>query len=216
MRCFRTPPLPTALPCADRNLEKRFSRSGCPGALPAGAAAFASFHERNRTMHRKILIVVAALAVSACASSESPTDPSNPSVVLYTAIGASDTTGFGSSVPCMPLTSCPLGTGYVQLIERRLESSGKTVTLLNIGIPGAVLGPEVEALGDSLGREHRRQFSSSGNCRSCSAMRRSSRCSPAATTPTPSARRSRTAEVASIRQATRRRRSPTSGAIFGR
>jgi len=104
-------------------------------------------------MHRKILIVVAALAVSACASSESPTGPSNPSVVLYTAIGASDTTGFGSSVPCLPLTSCPQGTGYVQLIERRLESSGKTVTLLNIGIPGAVLSPEMEALGDSLNRE---------------------------------------------------------------
>ncbi len=103
-------------------------------------------------MHRKILIVVAALAVSACAT-KGPTEPTDPSVVLYTAIGASDTTGFGSSVPCLPLTSCPQGTGYVQLIERRLESTGKSVTLLNIGIPGAVLSPEVEALGDSLGRE---------------------------------------------------------------
>ena len=46
----------------------------------------------------------------------------------------------------------PSGTGYVQLIERRLESSGKAVTLLNIGAPGAVLSPEVEAIGDSLGR----------------------------------------------------------------
>ena len=102
-------------------------------------------------MHRQIMIVLTALAVSACAT-KGPTEPTDPGVVLYTAIGASDTTGFGGSVPCLPLTSCPQGTGYVQLIERRLESTGKAVTLLNIGIPGAVLSPEVQALGNSLDR----------------------------------------------------------------
>jgi lysophospholipase L1-like esterase len=104
-------------------------------------------------MHRKILIVITALSVSSCTTSKGPTEPTDPNVVLYTAIGASDTTGFGSSIPCLPLTSCPQGTGYVQTIERRLKSAGKTVTLLNIGIPGAVLGPEIQALGNSLGRE---------------------------------------------------------------
>lgn len=103
-------------------------------------------------MNRKIVFVVVALAVSGCSTSKGPTEPTNPNLVLYTAIGASDTTGFGSSIPCLPLTTCPDGTGYVQTIERRLESSGKTVTLLNIGIPGAVLGPDIQALGNSLGR----------------------------------------------------------------
>ncbi|HYN10356.1 MAG TPA: SGNH/GDSL hydrolase family protein [Vicinamibacterales bacterium] len=104
-------------------------------------------------MKRKLLILAAVLAVSGCAAVNSPSDPPpNPNIVLYTAIGASDTTGFGSSVPCLPLTSCPDGTGYVQTIERRLRTSGKSVTLLNLGIPGAVLAPEVQAIGNQLGR----------------------------------------------------------------
>jgi lysophospholipase L1-like esterase len=40
----------------------------------------------------------------------------------------------------------------VQVTERRLEASGKKVSLLNLGIPGAVLGPDLEAIGNSLGR----------------------------------------------------------------
>ena len=104
-------------------------------------------------MNRKTVFVVIALAVCGCSTSKGPTEPTNPNLVLYTAIGASDTTGFGSSMPCLPLTSCPDGTGYVQRVERQLEATGKTVTLLNIGIPGSVLSPEVEALGDSLGNE---------------------------------------------------------------
>ena len=103
-------------------------------------------------MHRKLSIVVLALAVSGCGSTKSPSEPTNPNVVLYTAIGASDTTGFGSSVVCLPLVACSQGTGYVQTVERRLSTSGKTVTLLNLGIPGAVLSPQMQALGNSLGR----------------------------------------------------------------
>lgn len=104
-------------------------------------------------MNRKFLILVALLAVSGCESVSSPSDPpANSNIVLYTAIGASDTSGFGSSAPCLPLTSCPDGTGYVQTIERRLRTSGKSVTLLNLGIPGAVLAPEVQAIGNQLGR----------------------------------------------------------------
>lgn len=103
-------------------------------------------------MHRKLLIVACALAVSACGSAKSPSEPTDPNVVLYTALGASDTTGFGGSVVCLPLIACSQGTGYVQTVERRFASSGKTVTLLNLGIPGAVLSPQMQTLGNSLGR----------------------------------------------------------------
>jgi lysophospholipase L1-like esterase len=103
-------------------------------------------------MNRKLLILAAALAVSACGSAKSPSEPTNPNVVLYTALGASDTTGFGGSVVCLPLVACSNGTGYVQTVERRFSTSGKTVTLLNLGIPGAVLSPQMQTLGNSLGR----------------------------------------------------------------
>jgi lysophospholipase L1-like esterase len=104
-------------------------------------------------MNRKLVILAALLVASGCEAVNSPSDPPpDSSIVFYTAIGASDTSGFGSSVPCLPLTSCPDGTGYVQTIERRLRTSGKTVTLLNLGIPGAVLAPEVQIIGNQLGR----------------------------------------------------------------
>lgn len=103
-------------------------------------------------MTRKLAILAALLVVSGCEAVNSPSDPPDSNIVLYTAIGASDTSGFGSSVPCLPLTSCPDGTGYVQTIERRLRASGKNVTLLNLGIPGAVLAPEVQVIGNQLGR----------------------------------------------------------------
>jgi lysophospholipase L1-like esterase len=100
-------------------------------------------------------VVLALLAVSGCNSSKSPSEPSpsDPNSVLYTAIGASDAIGIGASVQCLPLTACPQGTGYVQTLERRLRSDGKTVTLLNLGIPGAVLSPSIQQLGNSIGRE---------------------------------------------------------------
>jgi lysophospholipase L1-like esterase len=74
-------------------------------------------------------------------------------VVSYAALGASDTTGYGSSVACVPFTVCSNGTGYVQTLVRYLESTGKTVTLVNVGVPGAVLSPATQALGNSLGRD---------------------------------------------------------------
>lgn len=48
--------------------------------------------------------------------------------VQYVAIGASDATGIGAE---------PLSNGYVFQIERGIEARGKSVDLLNLGIPGA-------------------------------------------------------------------------------
>jgi lysophospholipase L1-like esterase len=88
---------------------------------------------------------------------KSPSEPSDPppppNVVNYTAIGASDAIGYGSSAVCLPFTPCPEGKGYVQLLEKRLKADGKTVSLLNLGLPGGVLSPEIQGIGNQLGRD---------------------------------------------------------------
>ena len=71
---------------------------------------------------------------------------------MYAAIGASDATGFGSSVVCVPFTECTTGTGYVQIVERSLRQEGFSLTLNNLGLPASVIGPDFEALGRQLNR----------------------------------------------------------------
>ena len=105
---------------------------------------------------RPYFILLAALTVCAC-DQRSPSEPSpNPgpsNSEYFTAVGASDAIGVGASVICIPFTTCPEGTGYVQVVNRRLTQSGKTVTHVNLGIPGAVLSPEIQAIGNSIGRD---------------------------------------------------------------
>lgn len=103
---------------------------------------------------RHLCLVLATVATASCDFLRNPAEPTvPPNVVNYTAIGASDAVGFGGSSPCVPLVLCTSGTGYVQQVTRRLQDSGKIVTLTNLGIPGAVLSPETEAIGDALGRD---------------------------------------------------------------
>lgn len=82
---------------------------------------------------------------------------------IYTAVGASDAVGFGSSVPCatapviigpdteqMPSpVNCPGGKGYVPIIASRLVSSTSTSSLTDLGISGAVVGPTERTLGNT-------------------------------------------------------------------
>jgi lysophospholipase L1-like esterase len=109
--------------------------------------------------HSPILRIGIACAVLASATAcdklglggnSSPTAPTGPpaagSAIVYTAIGASDVTGVGSSVLC-PLSDCPDGTGYVQNAIRQLRAQGFTLTVRNLGIPTAVIGPDFEVLG---------------------------------------------------------------------
>jgi len=98
---------------------------------------------------RLTCVVVLLAAVSAC-SKESPTEPDN-NTIAYTAIGASDANGIGSSAPC--LGSCTTGQGYVPQLTRRMQSSGRSVTLTNLGIPTAVLSPEFQQISNSVGRD---------------------------------------------------------------
>ena len=100
------------------------------------------------------------VGLAACSSKSADDDggdnPNGPSggsdAVYYSAISASDGTGFGSSSPCLPFADCPNGTGWVQRVVRDMRDSGKTVTVLNLAVPGSVVGPEIEDLARQLGR----------------------------------------------------------------
>jgi lysophospholipase L1-like esterase len=85
-----------------------------------------------------------------------PTAPSGPpapgSTIFYTAVGASDANGVGSSAECLFLTPCPNGMGYVPVSVRALTAQGFTVNNLNLGIPTTVIGSDFATLGARYGR----------------------------------------------------------------
>lgn len=87
--------------------------------------------------------------------SGSPTGPSGPlapgSSVVYSAVGASDVMGIGSSNPCFVFEDCN-GTGYVWVAARQLRGSGYTVTVGSLGIPAAVISRSFQDLGTQNGR----------------------------------------------------------------
>ncbi len=99
---------------------------------------------------------VPAAAISA--PSPSPTATLTVTSSAYTAIGASDAVGFGASVPCanppiVAAPTCPGGTGYVPLIAAALAKMPANVTLLDLGISGAVIGPDILAVGNQYGSQ---------------------------------------------------------------
>src|SRR6185295_6087520 len=106
------------------------------------------------------LSVVCLLSVASCdkfglGDVKNPTAPGPPSAgsaVIYTAIGASDANGVGSSMPCVPLDhTCP-GMGYVHVTARQLTAQGFSVSLTNLGLPTAVIGRDFETLGQQFNR----------------------------------------------------------------
>ena len=110
------------------------------------------------TIRRALVGLMWSLAVTACGGGGSSSTPSTPaapspvSAVHYTAHGASDASGVGSSVPCVPFTTCDAGTGYVPVLARTLRAT-RDVTLVNLGIPAAVLSPTVYDIGHRYGRD---------------------------------------------------------------
>jgi lysophospholipase L1-like esterase len=102
------------------------------------------------------LLSCAAILTAACQPNKSPSAPSPPpeanSTINYTAIGASDALGIGSSVECFPYVDCPNGRGYVQEATRQLKAKGFMVNLSNLGIPTAVIGRDFQDLGAKYGR----------------------------------------------------------------
>jgi lysophospholipase L1-like esterase len=117
------------------------------------------FHKERNSPILRIALAAIWIAVSvACdklgLGGSSPTTPTPMpgSTINYSAVGASDANGVGSSVVCLPLTDCPNGMGYVPVTARQLRSQGFTVNLLNLGIPTAVIGPDFQTLGRQYGR----------------------------------------------------------------
>jgi len=101
---------------------------------------------------RALPLLVSLLALAGCNLLKNPNEPSVPTdTVNYAALGASDTIGYGGSAPCLPFIECMTGTGYVQRTAQRLKATGKTVTLVNLGVPGAVLSPDVQTQGNTIG-----------------------------------------------------------------
>jgi lysophospholipase L1-like esterase len=110
----------------------------------------------SKTHLRAVLFAASALAMSGC-ESDGPSGPSpipEPnSAITYTALGASDVLGIGSSVPCVvPWDDCAAGKGYVQLSGRELRARGFTVDVRPLGLPGAVLSKRILNLGVQWGR----------------------------------------------------------------
>ena len=114
------------------------------------------FNGRVLRVSTAILLAVASAMAGACSSPTGPDDSGGPgsgtsATVFYTAVGASDAIAIGASVSCLPFIDCPAGTGYVQILNRQLAEGGRTVNLLNLGIPGAVLSPRIQAISQSYG-----------------------------------------------------------------
>ncbi len=103
-----------------------------------------------------MLATVAACDRLGLGGDKSPVAPTGPpsagSTITYTAIGASDADGVGSSAPCLPFTDCPDGMGYVPVTIRQLRSQGFTVTFRNLGLPTAVISRGFQTLGQQNGR----------------------------------------------------------------
>ena len=99
------------------------------------------------------MMVGCAGLIAACdklGSDANPNAPSPPpavgSTIVYTAIGASDANGVGSSVLCVPFTDCSNGMGYVPVAVRQLRADGFTVNHLNLGVATAVISRDFQTL----------------------------------------------------------------------
>jgi lysophospholipase L1-like esterase len=112
-------------------------------------------HAAHRSPILRIGTCAAILSSWIACGGGSPTQPSGPpaagSSIVWAAIGASDVTGVGSSVPCL-LQDCADGMGYIAVTARQLRAQRFTLDLLNLGIPTAVIGRDFEALGQLYNR----------------------------------------------------------------
>ena len=110
----------------------------------------------SMSLFSAVLITALAVSAASCSKSDSgdtPTSPTNPNAISYTVLGASDGIGVGGSIVCAPLDlGCENGTGYAQTIRRRFQADGRTVSYLNLSIPGYVLSRAIADLAVSIGR----------------------------------------------------------------
>lgn len=103
------------------------------------------------TSPARIVFLAALTTLAGCDILKAPTAPPLPSgAVRYAALGASDAIGYGGSVSCLPFSACPDGTGYVQIIARRLKAAHPDFDSRNLGIPGAVISRRLMDLGNAV------------------------------------------------------------------
>jgi len=109
--------------------------------------------ERHSPILRIGIVAGCLVLTAACIKRGDDSNPNAPtptptpgSTIVYTAVGASDANGVGSSVVCVPFTDCPNGMGYVPVAVRALRSQGFTVTHLNLGVAGAVISRDFQTL----------------------------------------------------------------------
>ena len=101
------------------------------------------------------LVLACGIGTTACdklgLGDEDPTGPTPPAPstpIRYTAVGASDVIGHGSSAPCLvPFGDCPESKGYVFVAAGQLRSEGYPVTVTNRGIPTATISMAFQQLG---------------------------------------------------------------------
>lgn len=127
-------------------------------------AHFSSMREPSPNLRIVLALActAASLVVCACTGQNSdggggsPTGPSSPpgagSRVIYSAVGASDVIGFGSSKVCLPFEDCN-GNGYVWVAARQLRSQGVVVEVQALAIPTGVISRPFQDLGARYGRE---------------------------------------------------------------
>lgn len=102
------------------------------------------------------LTFLVAATLPACSVVSNPTQPgggsSTTGAVVYSALGASDANGVGSSAPCLPYADCPNGTGYVPQLVKRYKAAGRSITSQNLGVAGATLSKTFQDIGNRLNR----------------------------------------------------------------
>jgi lysophospholipase L1-like esterase len=102
-----------------------------------------------------VAFCLAAAVGCAMGGKDGPTGPTGPppsgSAVVYSVVGASDVIGLGSSKPCLPFEDCN-GNGYAWVAARQLRTQGFTVTVGQLGIPGAVISRTFQDLAILYGR----------------------------------------------------------------
>ena len=93
-----------------------------------------------------LALLVACSKLGSGSPTQATPPPTPGSTIVYTAIGASDANGVGSSVLCVPFTDCSNGMGYVPVAVRQLRAQGFTVNHLNLGVATAVISRDFQTL----------------------------------------------------------------------
>jgi lysophospholipase L1-like esterase len=104
-----------------------------------------------------VLLAAACVTAAGCERlglADGPMSPSGPpapgATIAYTAVGASDASGIGSSAPCFLVDGAGC-LGYVSVAARHLRAQGYMVTVTNLGIPTAAISPRLQQLGQQHG-----------------------------------------------------------------